>query len=93
MNRMTMKDIPADDRPYEKCLRTGPEGLSVGELLSLIIRTGSRADRSLARALKILALYCRGAGGVGAGVPKGLHDLQLSVGESFHSYRSNLLLL
>ena len=34
-----------------------------------------------------------GAGGVGAGVPKGLHDLQLSVGESFHSYRSNLLLL
>ena len=56
MNRITMKDIPADDRPYEKCLRTGPEGLSDGELLSIIIRTGSREDSSLALAQKILAL-------------------------------------
>lgn len=54
MNRITMKDIPADDRPYEKCLRTGPEGLSDGELLSIIIRTGSREDSSLALAQKIL---------------------------------------
>ena len=56
MNRITMKDIPADDRPYEKCLRTGPEGLSDGELLSIIIRTESREDSSLALAQKILAL-------------------------------------
>ena len=56
MSRITMKDIPADDRPYEKCLQTGPERLSDAELLSIIIRTGSREDSSLALAQKILAL-------------------------------------
>lgn len=51
-----MKDIPEDDRPYEKCLRYGPEGLSDAELLSIIIRTGSREESSLGLAQKILAL-------------------------------------
>ncbi|WP_077610808.1 RadC family protein [Clostridium sp. Marseille-P2415] len=56
MERITMKDIPVDERPYEKCLKDGPEGLSDAELLSIIIRTGSREDNSLALAQKILAL-------------------------------------
>lgn len=56
MERITMKDIPEDDRPYEKCLRYGPEGLSDAELLSIIIRTGSREESSLGLAQKILAL-------------------------------------
>ncbi|MEY8352166.1 DNA repair protein RadC [Lachnospiraceae bacterium 54-53] len=56
MERITMKDIPADERPCEKCLKEGPEGLSDAELLSIIIRTGSREDNSLALAQKILAL-------------------------------------
>lgn len=56
MKRITMKDIPTDERPYEKCLKEGPEGLSDAELLSIIIRTGSRESNSLALAQKILAL-------------------------------------
>ena len=56
MERITMKDIPKDERPCEKCLREGTEGLSDAELLSIIIRTGSREDNSLALAQKILAL-------------------------------------
>lgn len=56
MNRITMKDMPENDRPYEKCLQNGPESLSDGELLSIIIRTGSREDNSLTLAQKILAL-------------------------------------
>ncbi len=56
MKRITMKDIPADERPYEKCLKEGPEGLSDAELLSIIIRTGSRENNSLTLAQKILAL-------------------------------------
>ncbi len=56
MERITMKDIPKDERPCEKCLREGPEGLSDAELLSIIIRTGSREDNSLALAQKILAI-------------------------------------
>lgn len=56
MERKTMKDIPPNDRPYEKCVRTGPEGLSDEELLSIIIRTGSRQNNSLETARQILAL-------------------------------------
>lgn len=56
MDTIKMKDLPENDRPYEKCLRTGPEGLSDAELLSVVIRTGSRRDSSVALAEKILAL-------------------------------------
>ena len=56
MERITMKHIPAQERPYEKCLTDGPEALSDAELLSIIIRTGSREDNSLALSQKILAL-------------------------------------
>ena len=42
MEKQTMKEIPVNDRPYERCIRQGPEALSDEELLSVIIRTGSR---------------------------------------------------
>ena len=51
-----MKDIPSDERPYEKCLKEGAQSLSDAELLSIIIRTGSRGENSLILAQKILAL-------------------------------------
>lgn len=53
---MKIKDIPTDDRPYERCLREGAEGLSDTELLSIIIRTGSKESNSLDLASRILAL-------------------------------------
>ncbi len=56
MKHTTMKDLPFDDRPYERCLREGPEHLSDAQLLSIIIRTGSREESSLELASKILAL-------------------------------------
>lgn len=56
MDKIMMRDIPKNDRPYEKCLRIGPEGLSDAELLSVIIRTGSRDENSIILAEKILAL-------------------------------------
>lgn len=56
MKRITMKDIPSDERPYEKCLKEGAQNLSDAELLSVIIRTGNREENSLALAQKILAL-------------------------------------
>ena len=42
-----MKEIPVNDRPYERCIKQGPEALSDEELLSVIIRTGSRKANSL----------------------------------------------
>ncbi|MDO5415735.1 MAG: DNA repair protein RadC [Lachnospiraceae bacterium] len=51
-----MKDIPAQERPYERCLEMGAEHLTDAELLAVIIRTGSREETSLELAQKILAL-------------------------------------
>lgn len=56
MKHLKMKDIPQNDRPYEKCLLAGPEKLSDAELLSIIIRTGSREENSLKLAEQILSL-------------------------------------
>lgn len=52
----TMKDLPNDDRPYERCLREGPSILSDAELLAVILRTGSKDENSLELASKVLAL-------------------------------------
>ena len=56
MKNLKMKDIPENDRPYEKCLKAGPETLSDAELLSIIIRTGNREENSLKLAEQILSL-------------------------------------
>ena len=65
MARIRMKDLPAEDRPYEKCLRLGPGALSDGELLAVIIRTGSREETSLELAGRILGLGGPGEGHTG----------------------------
>ena len=51
-----MKEIPVNDRPYERCIKQGPEALSDEELLAVIIRTGSRKANSLETARQILRL-------------------------------------
>lgn len=65
MERIRMKDLPNEDRPYEKCLRQGPEALEDAELLAVIIRTGSREESSLELAGRILALGSPGEGLLG----------------------------
>ena len=65
MAKIRMKDLPEEDRPYEKCLRLGPGALSDGELLAVIIRTGSRDENSLELADRILELSGSGDGLVG----------------------------
>ena len=54
--RKRMKDIPPEERPYERCQERGPGSLTDAELLAVIIRTGSREATSLELAQKILAL-------------------------------------
>lgn len=56
MKHRTMKQIPNEDRPYERCLREGAQALSDAELLSIVIRTGCKEQNSLEVATKILAL-------------------------------------
>lgn len=62
---MTMKDLPAGERPYERCLKDGPAHLSDAELLSIIIRTGSKEDNSLELCRKVLTLNYPGEGILG----------------------------
>lgn len=54
-NYLTMKKMPADDRPYEKLQRQGARALSDAELLSIIIRNGTKSMPALALSQKIIA--------------------------------------
>ena len=49
-----MKELPTEDRPYEKCLQYGPEALQDAELLAVILRTGIRGKSALDLAREIL---------------------------------------
>lgn len=52
----TIKDIPVQDRPYEKCLEFGAEHLTDAELLAVILRTGRQGSNSLELSYEILQL-------------------------------------
>lgn len=45
-NYLTIKEMPDDMRPYERCEQYGPGALSDVELLSVIIRSGTKNERS-----------------------------------------------
>lgn len=53
-NNMTMQEMPVSERPYEKCEKYGPENLSDGELLAVIIRTGSKGERATELTARLL---------------------------------------
>ena len=52
--KVTMKEIPSADRPYEKCEKLGAGALSDTELLAVLLRTGTRGENSLELASRIL---------------------------------------
>ncbi|KAB1440205.1 MAG: DNA repair protein RadC [Candidatus Galacturonibacter soehngenii] len=54
MTRFTMKQIPKQEQPYEKFSQFGPESLSDAELLAIIIRTGTKEEKSIDLAKRIL---------------------------------------
>ncbi|MFQ9934533.1 MAG: RadC family protein [Lachnospiraceae bacterium] len=49
-----IKDMPKDQRPYEKCESFGPECLADAELLAVIIRTGCEGKQSVELAADII---------------------------------------
>lgn len=50
----TMKSMPESERPCEKCLAKGAGSLTDAELLSVILRTGSKGESALALSRKVL---------------------------------------
>ena len=63
-----MKELPHEERPYERCVKSGPEHLSDAQLLAVILRTGSTQESVLELAARILEL-----GGPGEGILGLLH--------------------
>ena len=51
-----MKQIPKDERPYEKCVRLGAQSLTDAELLAVLLRTGTVGSPSVHMAEEILSL-------------------------------------
>ena len=54
---MTIKDLPADQRPREKLLARGPAALADTELLALLLRTGLKGQGVFALAEHVLNTF------------------------------------
>lgn len=52
--KQTMKELPISERPYEKAEAEGVERLSDKELLTVLIRTGTKEERADQIALRLL---------------------------------------
>jgi len=55
-HKITMKQLPKTERPYEKCLNYGAQTLTDAELLAVILRTGSQGRTALELAQEILQI-------------------------------------
>jgi DNA repair protein RadC len=53
----TVKDLPLDDRPREKLILRGSQSLSDGELLAILLRTGTKGKSVLQLALELVNRY------------------------------------
>jgi len=53
---LTMKELPAPERPYEKFLKRGAYALTDAELLAILLKTGAKGETSIELSRKILEL-------------------------------------
>lgn len=53
---MRIKELTLEERPRERLLRNGPEALSSGELLAVLLRTGTQGESALDLAQRLLSL-------------------------------------
>lgn len=56
LNKLLMKEMPEGDRPYEKLERLGARAMSDAELLSVIIRSGTKQESALQLGQRIMSL-------------------------------------
>ncbi len=54
MSDRTIRSIPEEERPYEKCERFGAGNLTDTELLAVLLRTGTRGESALQLSRKLL---------------------------------------
>ena len=51
-----VKELPPDERPYEKCFKYGARSLSDSELVAVILKCGTEGNSSIELARKILTM-------------------------------------
>jgi DNA repair protein RadC len=54
---LAIRDLPTDEKPREKLFKHGPEYLSIQELLSIILNTGTKKEGVLEMSERILKEY------------------------------------
>lgn len=54
MSTISMKDLPMEERPYERLARLGAKALSDAELLAILLRCGRKGESALDLARRIL---------------------------------------
>ncbi len=55
--RLTIKEMPASERPRERMARLGPSALSSAELMAIILRTGTGGENVVHMAERLLARF------------------------------------
>lgn len=56
-NRLTIKDLPVDERPRERLIKYGTQSLKTSELLAIIIRIGTRNETAVQLSERLLQKY------------------------------------
>jgi DNA repair protein RadC len=54
---LSIKELPEEERPRERCLSRGPAALSTSELLAILLRTGTRGKTAIDMAGELLAHF------------------------------------
>jgi DNA repair protein RadC len=54
ITRLTIKDLPLDERPRERLYKNGPDALKTSELIAIIIRAGTHKKTALETAEDLL---------------------------------------
>lgn len=63
-NILKIKDLPVNDRPYERCLKSGAESLSDIELLAVLLKTGTKGKSAIDLANELLHMSNDGLAGL-----------------------------
>ncbi len=74
-NHITISEMPGDERPRERLLAQGAASLSSGELLAIILRTGTVEENVLHLAERILSHY-NGVHGLAQATPADLQQIK-----------------
>lgn len=54
---LRVKDLPSDEKPREKLLASGPKGLTMTELVAILLGVGTKKEEVMAMASRILKEY------------------------------------